>query len=170
MSGRKTYPSPDVQWDRTVDFYLHHSEYHWDDLQCRLGDDWHIGRIVQPHRLFVPGDVVIIQCWNGGGERQHVVAVSSKGYAVDGIYLKYRTCYRRGVQLHGEAAARVKRLNEDLGGHPDKQVSHSKFIEVDRGPLRFVEHPGDLAGCRPDDPAVRRYVVEALRAGHAASG
>ena len=132
---RKTYFSAEEQWDRTAELFVRSEDGEYADITfIHLGYDWHLGRIAEPHRLFVVGDIVIISKLNGSGTRQPVWAVSSKGRVVRGYYLKYAVYLDENKQLAC-------------------------------GPLRFIEPPGDLVGMEPHTPAVRRYVVETLRAG-----
>lgn len=133
----KTYLTPEQQWDRTAALAL--AAPRGQVYRRELGEQgFHFGRIVQDHRLFLKGDVVLIHISNGMAERQPVWGVSSKGFAVRGHYLKYSR-YRGSQWFPG-------------------------------GPLRFVELPNHLTGKRPDDSAVRHFVVGSLRAGDAALG
>ena len=167
MSARKTRLSPGTQWDRTVALNRRRSRA-FDEAEY-LGRDWCLGRIVRPHRLFLQDDVVIVLPCNGGGERQPVVAVSSKGYVVDGLYLRYAAHEVLSTPLYGEACREFCQLREQ-GWEHEKAVEQTGHEQKQFGPMRWVEHPVDLVGLRPGQPGARRYVVGTLRAGDAASG
>ena len=138
--GHKIYLSPAEQWDRSVMV----AQEVPPGLMFRkeLGDRLRLGRIVRPHRLFRPGDIVLVLISNGMGERQPVWAVSSKGYCVKNYYMQH---------------SRGRRHQQDFADYSDF------------GPLRFVDLPGHLVGRTPDDPDVRHFVVGNLRAGDSAA-
>lgn len=148
--SRKTYLSAAEQWDKTVALLRAEMTF-FDDIL--LGDAWFLGQITRPHRLFVAGDVVIVWRGNGGGCRQPIYAVSSKGFQVRRKYLKYAT---------------FRRSKKTVWSNFQKRPVGAKtgeFQKFETGSLRIVEYPADLANQKPDEPDVRRYVVEILRAG-----
>lgn len=166
---KKTYLSKEEQWDRTVKFVLK-SGFDDSRLEDPHENEWFLGQIVLPHRLFVPGDLVVIRLSNGMGQRQPVWAVSSKGRQVQGLYLNYASAwrgykqgkyYRRGY-WDRNAGAMVqrwirKRCRRTLG-KPENQFEHP-------GPLRFVEVPEHLVGSQPDAPPLRQFIVALAREG-----
>lgn len=138
----KTFLTREAQWDRTA--ALAAGEFGDDAVGRRslaLGDGWMLGEVAAPCRLFIPGDHVCVMISNGGGERQPVCGVSGKGYPVRRLYMKH-------------ASWKIRDEGVDA--------------RYDRSPLRIVECPRGLAGLRPDDAAVRRFVVDRTRASDAA--
>ena len=130
----KTYFSAEQQWDRSVKMLASRRKFFVD--AHRLGIDLGLGRIVGPHRLFRPGDIVFVLFTSFERNRCRVAAMSSKGYAVLRFFMRL-SC--------GNAEA--------PGPH---------------GPIQRVDLPDHLSGRKPDDPAVRQFVVGTLRAGDAA--
>src|SRR5687767_6063071 len=86
----KTYLNGLLQWQRTLELYSHRSMYR-KSARGALGDCIFLGLIVRPHRLFLQGDVVIIEPTHAAGHRHVVFAVSGKGYPIVGMYLEYET-------------------------------------------------------------------------------
>jgi hypothetical protein len=113
----KTYMKADVQWDRTAALVLtaRRPEVYHRELG---GYGFHLGRIVQDHRLFLRGDVVLIHISNGMAERQPVWGVSSKGFAVRGFYLKYAR-YRDAKRFDGGPLRLVELPDHLTGKLPD---------------------------------------------------
>lgn len=137
---RKTVLSPMEQWDRTARLVLSEPDgpyFHYRGR--RLDQDIHLSRVTTSLRFFLQGDLVLRIVSNGGAERDRVWGVSSKGYSVRGLYMKHQ---RFGTRRDGA------------------------LVCIGAGDIELVELPGDLAGLRPDDPAVRRFVAT-LRAGSA---
>ncbi len=131
---RKTYLTPEEQWDRSVKMLASHRRLFVS--AHRLGIDLSLGRIVSPHKLFRPGDVVFVLFTSTERDRCRIAAVSSKGYAVFGCFMRlFRAKGERG-RAHGQ--------------------------------VQLVDWPDHLTGKKPDDPAVRQFVVGPLRAGDAA--
>ena len=166
----KSYLSVVEQWDRSVDLYLRTGRYARRS-ESEFGRATSLGRIVVPHRLFLPGDLVFIEWTNGGGERQTVYSVSGKGFPIRGIYLGYQTSRYRWRRV----APREVKLSWDQVEAMARQVARpaERVIATagnramfaagfDRGPLRIVELPESLVGHLPDSPDVRRFVVENL--------
>jgi hypothetical protein len=161
---RKTFLTPEQQWCQSVDFlketrllgdrlYFSDFDVFGEDEKLdwrrvppeRLGPKHHLylGRIRHPHRWFLKHDYVFIRITNGWNERQPVWSVSSKGYAIRGLYLKYQSFWFEDEASEAE--------------------DHARWA----GPLEFVELPDDVVGKTPDDPAVRQFAAT-LRAGDAA--
>jgi hypothetical protein len=149
---RKTYLSPEEQWDQSVELVM---TRFWKCAARRiphiyvesrpppiLGYHLWLGRIAAPHRFFLAGDIVLVRISNGEAQRQPVWAVSSKGYTVMDFYLKYQSWW---------------------------ETPEDKDLKKSAGPLRLVELPDDLRERPSDDPAVRQFVA-ALRAGYADPG
>jgi hypothetical protein len=166
----KTYLSLAEQWDRSVDLYLRWGRYA-KRTERALEDGTRLARIVIPHRLFVPGDLVLVELINGGGERQQVYCVSTKGFSIRGMYLGYGTSRVRWRQVAPRGAKpswkkveamarRVARPGERLIATAGNRAMFAAYF--DSGPLRFVELPESLVGQLPDSPDVRRFVVENL--------
>jgi hypothetical protein len=156
----KTYLSADEQWMRTLQVFTRFSGCARFAFGALGRGTVYLGQIATTHRLFVPGDVVLAVQNHGGGSRIQVYAVSSKGFVIRGMYLKYETSKSRYVEVHKRIkGVKSKRKLADL-----RPTSNIEFEEFNSGPLRLVEHPESLEGQFPDSPLVRRYVVEALRA------
>ena len=151
----KTYIPPDEQWDRTVRLYADSGRIAM-YARSGLGNGVFLGRIVEPHRLFLPGDIAVVERTHGGCQRYQVFAVTGKGYRVRGMFLKFQADkYNRSalVRRRIKGVKSKRKLNDVL----------PKFCETfDSGPLRLVEHPDNLEDCFPDSPAVRQFVVETL--------
>lgn len=147
----KTYLDRKQQWERTVELYLKYDTYARGGRRFdhgttpRIGDECYLGQIVQPHRLFVPGDMVIVELSNGAAERQLVWAVSSKGYKIRRYYLGYRRWSPKIRVRHRDTYIRIWGPGELRG--------------FDSGPMRFVELPDDLRNRCVDDPVVLRWVT-----------
>ena len=175
--------TPEVQYDRSVAVADKEYRRSNDPLDCLLGDPhrnyyfetgwWFLGVIVQPCRLFCVGDVVFVSLSNGGGERQPVYGFSSKGYAVSRFYLRHRTHWMGRRPYYYQPNTPSGRQPEGGWQRPPASTRgwRAQYFgpggDAPRGPLRICsdELPGDLAGRRLDDPIVRRYAVETLRAG-----
>ena len=56
----KTYLTPEQQWDLTVRLAIRCDVAESGREYDGLNKSWYIGRIVEPSRLFLPGDFVII--------------------------------------------------------------------------------------------------------------
>lgn len=126
----------DTRWTKTVELFM---SCQWSDLPApMLGKNCGLGVVLHPHRLFRPGDVVIMNYWNGGGERQLVFCRTQRGYNVRMYYLPYRRYKRRIVN----------------GCRVDDVTYPST--------MNHVELPDELMGKPLADPAVRRFVVEYL--------
>lgn len=156
----KTFLTPEQQWDRTIAL----AAFGW--RQARTMANLRLAIIVAPHRLFRVGDVVVITFMNGGGERQPVEGFSSKGFAVkgrrkSGRYIQYGR-YTNSMDF-GSFQQEDKIPAWQFRAREDKE---SKFVPA--GHMRFLEVPGHLQDRLVDDPAVRGYVLEAVRALHAA--
>lgn len=121
--------------------------------------------IIAPHRLFRVGDVVIPHLLNGGGERQPVMGVSSKGLRVTYLYVQYAR-YTNGGDT-GPYDREHKRPRWQWNERAERRRD-LKSVQVDGKHMRFLEVPGHLQDRLVDDPAVRGYVLEAVRALHAA--
>jgi hypothetical protein len=76
--------SPVEQWDGTVALYLRTEKE-------PLGERRALGVIARPHKLFVPGDVVVVA---REGDRSPVWAESSRGYLVRHYYVRLRGALR----------------------------------------------------------------------------
>jgi len=138
------------QWDKTVALYIRgpsaaearrarrRRSLPWEPGGL-LDKEWFLGSVARNTRLFLAGDVVIMQIQNGQAERQPVFGVSGRGYSVKNFYMQY-----------------ARWEHEDL---------HRRF--ANRTPVKIVEVPGRLEGVLPTDPALRRFVVESLCTGTA---
>jgi hypothetical protein len=159
----KTYLAPCEQWDRTVELYLRAGQYARFAASA-LGDQVFIGQIVRTHRLFLPGDCVLVEITHGAGRRRVVYAVSGKGYIIRRMFLKYEADrWRWGPNPKPKKGIKSKRKLSALPQPVSTSGSRARFVTShDSGPLRFVEHPESLEGSFPDSPAVRRFVVENL--------
>jgi len=126
----KTYLSPEEQWDQTVEMVCrlqcpaykcywagdpYYDRVFWEDAFLNT---WYVGQVIQTHRLFCVGDLVIINISNGGGQKQTVWAVTSKRYTVKGFYLAYkRSC--RGKLLDAGPLRIVEGAEHLIGLRPD---------------------------------------------------
>lgn len=118
-----------TRWDKTVELFM---STQYPDLPIpRMGKDCGIGIVIRRHRLFQPGDVVLMNYWNGGGERQLIFCRTQRGYSIKMYYLQYRH-YRR--------------------------LSPTKEKVYD-GVMKPVDLPGELVGLSPTDPAIRHFVL-----------
>lgn len=157
--ANKTFLTAAAQWDRTVALVMSELvpelghrlllDPDPDDLDL-FAEMWMIGQVITPHRLFVPGDCVVAHV-NNGACHWPVWAVSRKGYRVCNYYMVHERF----------------RLRQETD--PDKRkLNTARITTFRRGPLRIVDTPGDLVGCQPDDPELRRFVLGTLRAGASA--
>lgn len=125
--------TPAEQWDATVRLFTEHfpdmPKWRTPD---RFATSWELGLIVRKHKLFNIGDYIITDWWNGGGQRQPVYAVSSKGFKIVHYYVDYARYRKTGRQVLGNSK------------------------------MKIIEPPADLVGRLPDDPDVRRHVVDML--------
>lgn len=155
----KTYLSRDVQWDRTVGWYLDMMRQYG----VRLGvtyvtvldrefphehpsertymDRVHVGRIIYSHRLFRVGDFVLYGIDNGQAKRHGASGMSSKGFWVHGFHLNF----------------------SDGGKY--NCVTRTFFEPKQMGPMESVCHPDELAGLPINHTKVREFVLGYLRAG-----
>ena len=150
----KTYISPDEQWDRTVRLYAESGRFAMYALSG-LGNGVFLGRIVEPHRLFLPGDIVIVERTHGGCRRYQVYAVSGKGFRVRGMFLKFQADKHNRVPI-------PRRIKGVKSKRKLDSLMPRQCETFDSGPLRIVEHPDSLGDAFPDSPAVRQFVVETL--------
>lgn len=129
-----------LRWDATVQVYLS-SPCHVGLGWCRadrdppsLTKDYYIAVVRRAHRLFQPGDVVILNVTNGGGERWPAYGLSGRGYKVAGLYVQYCKYWRKNNDFPGE-------------------------FRRSPGLVELVEVPEGLKGLPPAAPDVRRFVV-----------
>ena len=115
----KTYLSAEEQWRRTAELVCNLNDVYpaFDDPKC-VGDNWHLGEIVQSHHLFQVGDMVAVFMSNGAACRQPVFAFSSKGFEINGLYLKHGVLCDNGSFDRGPL--RYVEVPENLvGAQPD---------------------------------------------------
>jgi hypothetical protein len=141
------------RWTRTVELFKHDG---WSDVEKGEGLGVRCGLGIIRHRSqhFLSGDVVLIGWMNGSGCRQPVWCRTGRGHEVRNYYMQYARYPSDRSTPWGDS------LPDPNRGEPLR----------DRTALKVVEHPGHLEGLPPDDPAVRRFVVETLCAGDAAPG
>jgi hypothetical protein len=135
----KTYLTTEQQWDKTVELFRSTDPEFIDNYELGekgLAEKWLIGIIAKPHRL--------IKLENGDGWRANVYATSSKGYRIIRLWLPYT---KEGI-------------NYRKAGY----TSYTDASTAKPGAVKLVEHPDELTGKPPTDPAVRRFVVDHLRA------
>lgn len=124
-----------TRWDETVQVFMSHSGWRRADLNPpQLTRDYYIAVVRKTHRLFQPGDVVILAITNGGGERWPAYGLSGRGYKVARLYVQHCKYWRK---------------NNDFSG----EFRHSP------GLVELVEVPEGLKGLPPAAPDVRRFVV-----------
>ena len=158
-----------TQWDRTVALFKRSA-----DGPHLLDGYGRIGVIVRPHRLFLVGDAVIYDRNNGNAERYPVWGYSSKGYAVEHLYLRFQAWRRFSCPLRASRRYNAVERRTPVAPQPYDREREKAWLAAhptqrfQAGPLELLEEPDDLLDLRVDDPAVRRYVVETLRAGGAA--
>lgn len=151
-----------AQWERTVRLFVHKCSFYRGEE--RLGSAWLLGEIVSNTRVFLAGDHVIVTVMNGGGERQPVHAVSGKGVHVRGSYLAYHTeGWRTRKDKNGKVVKRFRSIGTS-GRFSVVDCDMTRPFNHDHGPLRFVEHPGELTDLPPAHPDVRRFVEARVRA------
>jgi hypothetical protein len=112
MPRRKTYLSPEQQYAATFSLYWRKGmrqeaaqfgpsekaiAEHWLSKSPRLGSFPYFAIVQRPHRLFVPGDLVLYTINNGCADRYPVWSVSSKGYEVSFYYMLFYR-WNRGKQ------------------------------------------------------------------------
>jgi hypothetical protein len=142
------------RWTRTVELFKRDG---WSDVKSGegLGVRCGLGLIRHRSRHFLSGDVVLIGWSNGSGCRQPVWCRTGRGHEVTNYYMQYARYPSDRSTPWGD-------------GIPDPTRGERWPRELTA--LKVVEHPGHLEGLPPDDPAVRRFVVETLCAGDAAPG
>jgi hypothetical protein len=129
----KTYLAPERQLELSVALVLSAPRHLlW---TCKLGEDLHLGQIVQNHKLLLIGDLVFIRISNGMAERQPVWGVSSKGYSVVDYYLQYARY--RGSQSFDAGPLRFIGLPGHLVGcSPDDPAAKMQMLQLRSQPLR----------------------------------
>lgn len=128
------------RWDRTVAMFeadhpeskIDRPQLGWREGRCFLG------LVLRCHRLFLPGDVLLGERSNGGGERQRVWCRTGRGYSVRGYYFQYCHYDRRcpGVGYVGNFV--IVEEPAELTGHPPTCPAARLFVELLRA--------GDAAG------------------------
>jgi hypothetical protein len=125
----------DEKWQVAVDLYT--TDYNLVGFGLpspELGRQYCIGLVVRAHRLFLVGDVVIVQRMNGD-RRQPMYGITGKGYRLNGCYVSHEVMsYQKGEKAF-----------------------------VVPGTVRIVEHPSELTGLSPDHSDVRRFAVDLMR-------
>lgn len=150
---QKTRLSPMEQWDRTVAYWVeqhhhgeaeeaHTSEWCW---YTDTYNDWLLGVIAKPTKLFNAGDLVITYRSNGSVDRLNAYAISSKGYPVKWTYLPYDSA--------GADSTATPLASIDLSTH-----ARSEF-QLKHRTLYIPEPPFYLSHRSPYDARVREYVA-----------
>ena len=122
---------------------------HWGSAYAKLGSDFGIAVVQRPTKLFSVGDVAILVWMNGGGERQMCFCRTKKNKTIAELFVQYAR-YKWTYPKPGDTGETVRFDNKTV--------------------FKVIEHPDELEGLPPTDPAVRRFVVESLPlAGGAAS-
>jgi hypothetical protein len=104
MPSHKTFPSPLDQYEATLDYYwsegMRQEASQYGELEIAAAEnmlsrqptlmDFPFFAIIQrPHRLFLPGDLVLYSIHHGCADRYPVWSVSSKGYKVAAYYMLF---------------------------------------------------------------------------------
>ncbi len=163
------------QWDRTAAYVMEmcgptcgsflspEREQNEEDIGGLGGTcGWWLGEIVLSTRHFRAGDMVVIVPANGGGERQQVYAVTSKGHKIREMFVRYGSSLTLGKGLRKE---KIRLSDGRVLNYCTWRVdSHHRWVDRDFGPMRWVEHPRELEGLSPADAAIRRLVEAHVRA------
>jgi len=126
---RKTFLSPEQQWDRSVKLIRSHRKLFADPQ--RLGIDLRLGRVVRAHKLFRRGDAVFILFTSRRRDRCRVAAVSSKGYKV----LRFFARLSQGKDGQPDGRGPIE-LVEPPDHLADKKVDDPAVRQFVVGPLR----------------------------------
>jgi hypothetical protein len=124
------------RWDETVQIFLRAGCGCNTDLgRLQLTIDYYVAIVKKRHRLFQPGDIVILDVTNGDGERWPAYGLSGRGYQVAGLYVQYCKYWRENKH------------------DPRAEFKHAP------GLVEIVEVPEGLKGLPPNAPEIRRFVV-----------
>ncbi len=158
MTRRKTYLTPEEQWDRTAAV-----------VEVEFGPPGYYGLVRQKpgypmyergplpsnlflvqarvnHRLFLAGDV-FVATYHANDVRNPIYGVSSRGYTLDWYWV---ALFRSSDPRH-------------------RKGGRLRFCR-DRVAVEWVDLPGRLVGKFPTDPDVRSFVTATLRAGASECG
>lgn len=156
---RKTYLTPEDQWDRTAVLWMEHEREGWlpagFEKAIRISEWFSDGRfgpvrrstfpalgiVRRPHKVFCVGDAVVFTGMTGQ-MRHEALCVTRKG----------RTIGKTGMYVDQYWDKRWE--YEAGGGHQARTT----------GIIERIEWPGHLVGKRLDDPDIRSFVVESARA------
>ncbi len=148
------------QWDCAVALFL---------MEHRIGRafgerhanfcPWAFGVLRRSTKHFRVGDVVLIFIDNGTANRAKVYGLSSRGHRIAGFYMKHTAWlnrYPRGRKNAHAWNAPVRTYKETYDAPTPRQKTALEYIGR-------PDHLGEALW--PDDPAVRRFVVETLLPG-----
>lgn len=157
----KTRLAPVQQLDRTLalalDYFGEQRKYLSSAKDKDLYGHLQMGMMLRPHRLLYPGDLFVFWFSNGGGERWPITAISSKGYKVVDMYLKFRSYFPNGRQ---RSHSRKNYRNERMA-KTGRISGEATWIEQSGQQVKFL----DVLGRWSVDPTVQREIVETLRTG-----